>query len=69
MMAKRYVVRLSEEEKKQLTSLLGKKVLASKKRMRAQVLLKADAAPRGRPGSTAAWPKPSCERGHGGEDS
>ena len=47
MMAKRYVVRLSEEEKKQLTSLLGKKVLASKKRMRAQVLLKADASAEG----------------------
>ena len=46
-MAKRYVVRLSEEEKKQLTSLLGKKVLASKKRMRAQVLLKADASAEG----------------------
>jgi transposase len=46
-MAKRYVVRLSEEERKQLTSLLGKKVLASKKRMRAQVLLKADASPEG----------------------
>ncbi len=46
-MAKRYVVRLSEAEKKQLTSLLGKKVLASKKRMRAQVLLKADAGAEG----------------------
>jgi len=46
-MAKRYVVRLSEEERKQLTSLLGKKVLASKKRMRAQVLLKADASQEG----------------------
>ena len=46
-MAKRYVVRLSEQEKKQLAGLLGKKVLASKKRMRAQVLLKADASPEG----------------------
>jgi len=43
-MAKRYVVLLSEAEKKQLTGLLGKKVLACKKRMRAQVLLKADAS-------------------------
>jgi len=46
-MAKLYVVRLSEEEKKQLTNLLGKKVLACKKRMRAQVLLKADASAEG----------------------
>jgi DNA polymerase II large subunit len=46
-MAKRYLVRLSEVEKKQLTSLLGKKVLACKKRMRAQVLLKADASVEG----------------------
>jgi transposase len=46
-MAKHYVVRLSEEEKKQLTSLLGRKVLACKKRMRAQVLLKADASVEG----------------------
>ena len=42
-MAKRYIVRLSEEERKRLTSLLGRKILAAKKRMRAQVLLKADA--------------------------
>ena len=33
-MAKRYVVRLNDEERKQLAGLLGKKVLASKKRMR-----------------------------------
>ena len=46
-MAKRYLVRLSDEEKKQLTGLLGKKVLASKKRMRVQVLLKADAGVEG----------------------
>jgi transposase len=46
-MAKRYVVRLNEEERKRLTSLLVKKVLASKKRMRAQVLLKADASAEG----------------------
>ena len=49
-MAKRYIVRLSDEERKQLTVLLGKKVLAAQKRMRAQVLLKADASPDG-----SAW--------------
>ena len=43
-MTKRYIVRMSDEERKQLTELLGKKVLAAKKRMRAQVLLKADAS-------------------------
>jgi len=42
-MSKRYIVRLSNEERDQLAALLGKKVLAAKKRMRAQVLLKADA--------------------------
>jgi transposase len=41
-MAKHYVVRLSAEERKQLTDLLGKKVLAAQKRRRAEVLLKAD---------------------------
>lgn len=46
-MAKRYVVRLSDEERKQLMDLLGKKVLAAQKRKRAQVLLKADASPDG----------------------
>jgi hypothetical protein len=46
-MAKRYIVRLSAEERKQLTDLLGKKVLAAQKRKRAQVLLKADASPDG----------------------
>ena len=46
-MSKRYIVRLSDEERKQLAELLGKKVLAAKKRMRAQVLLKADAGPDG----------------------
>jgi transposase len=46
-MAKRYLVRLSDEERKQLAGLLGKKVLAAKKRMRAQVLLKADASVEG----------------------
>jgi transposase len=43
-MAKRFVVRLSDEERKELTELLGKKVLAAKKRKRAEVLLKADAS-------------------------
>jgi transposase len=42
-MTKRYIVRLSDEERQQLAELLGRKVLAAKKRMRAQVLLKADA--------------------------
>ena len=46
-MAKRYIVRLSDEERKQLACLLEKKVLAAKKRTRAQVLLKADASPDG----------------------
>jgi len=46
-MAKRYVVRLSDDERKQLMDLLGKKVLAAQKRRRAQVLLKADASPDG----------------------
>ena len=46
-MAKHYIVRLSDEERKQLTGLLGKKVLAAQKRKRAQVLLKADASPDG----------------------
>jgi len=46
-MAKRYIVRLSDEERKQLTDLLGKKVLAAQKRKRAQALLKADASPDG----------------------
>ena len=46
-MVKRYIVRLSDEERKQLTDLLGKKVLAAQKRKRAQVLLKADAGPDG----------------------
>ena len=43
-MAKRYIVRLSDEERKQLTELLGKRILAAKKRKRAEVLLKADAS-------------------------
>ena len=43
-MAKRYIVRLSDDERKQLTELLGRKVLSVQKRKRAQVLLKADAS-------------------------
>ena len=43
-MAKHYIVRLSDEERMQLTGLLGKKVLAAQKRKRAEVLLKADAS-------------------------
>jgi transposase len=43
-MAKHYVVRLSDEARKQVTELLGKKVLAAQKRKRAEVLLKADAS-------------------------
>ena len=43
MGTKRYIVRLNEEERSQLRNLLGKKVLAAKKRKRAEVLLKADA--------------------------
>ena len=46
-MAKRYIVRLSDEERNQLTELLGRKILAAKKRKRSQVLLKADASPDG----------------------
>ena len=46
-MAKRYIVRLSDEERKQLAALLGKKHLAAQKRKRAEVLLKADASPEG----------------------
>ena len=41
-MAKRYIVRLNDEEKQQLAELLGKRNLAGKKRTRVQVLLKAD---------------------------
>ena len=43
-MTKRYIVRLSDEEKHQLAELLGRKILAAKKRTRAAVLLKADAS-------------------------
>lgn len=43
-MTKRYIVRLSDEERKQLRELLAQKRLAAQKRKRAQVLLKADAS-------------------------
>jgi hypothetical protein len=46
-MGKRYVVRLSDAERKQLTELLGRKILAAQKRKRVQVLLKADASAAG----------------------
>ena len=60
-MAKRYIVRLSDEEKKQLTALLGRKILAAQKRKRAQVLLKADASPDG----PACSKKTNCSLGVG----
>jgi transposase len=43
-MAKFYVVRLSDEERKHLGELLGRKHLAARKRKRAQILLKVDAS-------------------------
>lgn len=43
-MAKRYIVRLTDEERSQLRELLARERLAAKKRMRAQMLLKADAS-------------------------
>jgi transposase len=46
-MAKRYIVRLSDEERKQLMDTLSKKRVAAQKRRRAQVLLKADASAAG----------------------
>jgi transposase len=44
MGTKRYIVRLDEDERSQLKNLLAKKVVAAKKRKRAEVLLKADAS-------------------------
>ncbi len=41
-MAKRYLVRLTDDERTQLKKLLAKKLLAAQKRKRAQILLKAD---------------------------
>ena len=46
-MAKRYIVRLSDEERHRLRTLLARKRLAAQKRKRAQVLLKADASEEG----------------------
>ena len=46
-MAKRYIVRLTDEERNQLTGLLARKRLAAQKRKRAQMLLKADASEEG----------------------
>ena len=46
-MAKRYVVRLTDEERTQLNELLAKNNLAAQKRKRAQILLKADAGEKG----------------------
>ena len=46
-MAKRYIVRLTDEERDQLRQLLAQKRLAAQKRTRAQILLKADAGPAG----------------------
>jgi transposase len=43
-MAKHYIVRLTDEERKQLGDLLGRKHLAARKRKRAQILLKVDAS-------------------------
>ena len=42
MSAKRYIVRLSEEERARLNALLRQNRLAAQKRTRAQVLLKVD---------------------------
>jgi len=52
-MAKRYIVRLTDEERDQLRHLLAQKRLAAQKRTRAQILLKADAGPAGPAGP--AW--------------
>ena len=46
-MIKRYIVRLSQEERSQLQTILGQKRVAAQKRKRAQILLKADAGPGG----------------------
>jgi transposase len=44
---KRYVIRLSEEERKRLTALVSKGKGAARRRLHAQVLLKADVSPAG----------------------
>jgi hypothetical protein len=46
-MAKRYVARLTDEERNQLRELTANKRLAAQKRKRAQILLKADASKEG----------------------
>ena len=46
-MAKRYLVRLADDERPQLKTLLAKKRLAAQKRKRAQILLKADTSENG----------------------
>ena len=46
-MAKRYLVRLTDDERTQLTKLLARKRLAAQKRKRAQILLKADTSENG----------------------
>jgi len=43
-MAKRYIIRLTDQERDQLRMLLARKRLAAQKRKRAQILLKADAS-------------------------
>lgn len=43
-MAKRYLVRLTDDERTQLKTLLARKRLAAQKRKRAQILLKTDAS-------------------------
>ena len=46
-MIKRYVVRLTNEERKGLAELVGRERVGAQKRRRAEVLLKADAGPAG----------------------
>jgi transposase len=46
-MNKKYVVRLTEEERATLSALIGKGRAAARKRLHAEVLLKADAGPSG----------------------
>jgi transposase len=46
-MHKRYVIELTDEERSQLTQIVVKKGVAAAKRIRAQILLKADAGRQG----------------------
>jgi transposase len=46
-MNKRYIVRLSQEERARLSELVGTGKVAAKKRLHAQILLKADVGPAG----------------------